>query len=112
MGASVINMGEPATPVDNAAFNPMSRTIRITVQLTVDDAQSGRKDVGELAVAWWKQQWSLTSFGGAAHCCEAEIVDVEEPKAKRHTRAFKDALEKKRAKVEAITGPFWPAEYR
>ena len=90
----------------------MSRTIRITVQFTVDDSQPERKNVGELAVAWWKQQGRLTNFGGAAHCCEAEIIDVEEPKAKRWSKAFTDALAKKRQKVEALTGPFWPAEYR
>ena len=90
----------------------MSRTIRITVQFTVDDSQPERKDVGELAVEWWKQQGALTNFGGAAHCCEAEIVDLEEPKAKRWSKAFRDALAKRRAKVEAITGPFWPSEYR
>ena len=90
----------------------MSRTIRITVQFTVDDSQPERKNVGELAVEWWKQQGALTNFGGAAHCCEAEIIAVEEPKAKRYSIGFQRSLAKKRAKVEAITGPFWPSEYR
>lgn len=91
----------------------MSRTIRITVQLTVDDRDPfTRKDVGELAVAWWNQQETLTRFGGAAKCCEAEMIEVAEPRAKRFTKVFTDSLAKKRAKVEAITGPFWPGECR
>ena len=92
----------------------MSRTIRITVQFTIDQANyslhnpiENDKSLGELAVAWWKEQGRLTHFGGASHCCEAEIVDVEEPKAKRYSAAFTRALEKKRAKVKEICGKFW-----
>jgi len=89
----------------------MSRTIRITVQLSVDDTSYSTIEhgapLGELAHAWWQAQKSITSFGGKANCFEAEIIDIEEPKAKRYSAAFMRALDKKRAKVQEIWGKFW-----
>ena len=92
----------------------MSRTIRITVQLSIDEANyslynpiENDKSLGELAHAWWQSQDKITSFGGKARCSEAEIIEIEEPKAKRYSAAFMRALEKKRAKVQEIWGKFW-----
>lgn len=92
----------------------MSRTIRITVQLSIDEMNcslhnpiENDKSLGELAHAWWQSQNNITSFGGKASCYEAEIIDIEEPKAKRYSAAFTRALEKKRAKVQEIWGKFW-----
>ena len=92
----------------------MSRTIRITVQLSVDEMNcslqnpiENDKSLGELAHAWWQCQKNITSFGGKASCYEAEIIEIEEPKAKRYSAAFVHALEKKRAKVQEIWGKFW-----
>ena len=92
----------------------MARTIRITVQLTVDQANfslynpiENDKSLGELAHAWWQSQNNITDFGGKASCSEAEIIEIEEPKAKRYSAAFTRALEKKRAKVKEIWGRFW-----
>ncbi|MFZ9114380.1 MAG: hypothetical protein ACO24D_14805 [bacterium] len=93
----------------------MSRIIRITVQLTIDKEMDDSpnkwiendKSLGELAHAWWQSQKKVTSFGGKAICAEAEIIDIEEPKAKRYSAAFMRALEKKRAKVKEIWGEFW-----
>ena len=81
----------------------MTRTIRITVQLSVEND----KPLGELAHAWWLCQKDITSFGGKASCYEAEIIEIEEPKAKRYSAAFVRALDKKRAKVKEIWGRFW-----
>lgn len=85
----------------------MTRTIRITVQLSVDEYPIDSPSLGELAHAWWQCQTEITSFGGKANCYEAEIIEIEEPKTKRYSAAFIRALEKKRAKVQEIWGEFW-----
>ena len=92
----------------------MARTIRITLQLSVDEMShslsnpiENGKPLGELAHAWWQSQKTVTDFGGKARCYEAEIIEIEEPKAKRWSAAFTRALDKKRAKVQEIWGDFW-----
>lgn len=92
----------------------MSRTIRITVQLTIDEADhnfhnstENDRPLGELAHAWWTSQKNVTDFSGKARCYEAEVIGIEEPKAHRYSAAFMRALEKKRAQVQEIWGKFW-----
>ena len=97
----------------------MTRTIRLTVQLTIDEYQSpGWKPVenpaalGEIARAWWKGQKNLLINCAPPDCqhsirtYEAEVIGIEEPKAHRYSAAFRKALEKKRERVEEIWGKF------
>ena len=91
-----------------------TRTIRITVQLTLDETQSGSFQpvenpvaLGEIAKAWWMAQKKVTSCTppDCQHtiwCHEAEMIGIEEPKAHRFSSAFRKALEKKRERVKEI----------
>ena len=97
----------------------MTRTIRRTVQLTIDETQlnsfqpaENPAALGEIAKAWWSAQEKLTSCTPpdckhSIYCHEAEMVEIEEPKAHRYSSVFLKALEKKRAKVEETWGQFW-----
>lgn len=91
-----------------------TRTIRITVQLTIDETKPNSfqpvdnpAPLGEIAKAWWDRQHNVTSCGPRHWCSDAEIVEIEEPKAHRYSASFTRALEKKRAKVQEIWGRFW-----
>jgi len=87
----------------------MSRTVRITLQFDIDELNCSLSNpienplsVGEIAAAWWARQTNIGSFEGKTHCSSVEIIDIEEPKAKRYSAAFIRSLEKKRAKVDAL----------
>ena len=91
-----------------------TRTIRVTVQLTIDETKPNSfqpvdnpAPLGEIAKAWWQAQRNVTSCGPGLSCSDAEVVEIEEPKAHRHSASFTRALEKKRAKVEKVWGRFW-----
>ena len=91
-----------------------TRTIRITVQLTIDETKPNSfqpvdnpAPLGEIAKAWWDRQHNVTSCGPRHWCSDAEIVEIEEPKAHRYSASFMRALEKKRAKVQEVWGQFW-----
>jgi hypothetical protein len=91
-----------------------TRTIRITVQLTIDETKPNSfqpvdnpAHLGEIAKAWWQAQRNVTSCGPGLSCCDAEVVEIEEPKALRYSAGFCRALEKKRERVQAIWGQFW-----
>ena len=89
----------------------MTRTIRITLQFDIDELNfslynpiENDLSVGEIAKAWWAAQSGITNFEGKTHCTSAEIIDIDEPKAKRYSAAFTRSLEKKRAKVAELMG--------
>jgi len=89
----------------------MTRTVRITLQFDIDELNCSLSNpienplsVGEIAAAWWARQTNIGSFEGKTHCSSVEIIDIEEPKAKRYSAAFTRSLEKKRAKVAELMG--------
>ena len=89
----------------------MPRTVRITLQFDIEDLNCSfynpiQNDLsaGEIAKAWWTAQTGITNFEGKTHCSSAEIIDIDEPKAKRYSAAFTRSLEKKRAKVAELMG--------
>ena len=89
----------------------MTRTIRITLQFDIDELNCSLSNpienplsVGEIAAKWWARQTNIGSFEGKTHCSSVEIIDIDEPKAKRYSAAFTRSLEKKRAKVAELMG--------
>ncbi len=89
----------------------MTRTVRITIQFDIEDLNYSLSNpipndlsVGEIAKAWWTAQTGILKFEGKTRCSGAEIIDIDEPKAKRYSAAFKRSVEKKRAKVDKLIG--------
>ena len=89
----------------------MTRTVRITLQFDIDELNCSLSNpienplsVGEIAAKWWARQTNIGSFEGKTHCSSVEIIDIDEPKAKRYSAAFTRSLEKKRAKVAELMG--------
>lgn len=73
----------------------MTRTIELTIRI---DFESDQMTAAEVARKYWLK--GLTS-----PMCQAEVVGIQEIKGKRCTKAWTDALAKKRAAIDAV----WPA---